>query len=312
MQRPRDEQALSDTAKILKVVVAEAGQEHPRGTDMFERVGGSWDEAAKKAAENAHTSVVMTLPVYTTMGVAMTFAKKGDLASVMNAIGPFVAIGGFFIDVIKFPFCLGYAGVEITHAGVAKAISAIKEGSPKHEFEKRMMGSFITRFAQTAQLLCALGVVTPEAMQAKLKNADINDLIGLTLLHTAFASRHTQVNSLILADGKILREIDCPAEGRALFDLCIQARNVILEALGGLPQRHDSDLYMRESTIVAEWIRIIYAGKAFQPNEMPAATPKSLELVNRLIDLNKSLTVYAKEIIPVTDKEVGRRVMSRK
>lgn len=307
MQRQEEQDS---TSKIFDVIKAEANASRERGRGAYVKVEAPLDEKAKAAAEKAGLAAFTALPVYTGMGLLMIVAGRnatGERAGIMRAMGVPVLIGGFLVDVVKWPFHLVYATAKAAEAGVTKIASAVIEGTPQYEFEKTMLASFIIRLTQTAQLLDALGLEKTEVLEAKLQSGDINDLIGLTLLHTAFASRHYQGDTLSLANNSALKREDCPAIGLELFDTCIQAKNLIAEALGGLPQRHDDELYRRESMIVAKWLPYIRAGKPVEINEVPGADAGSLATLNKLIAMLAPLSNQAKAILPVEATIVGER-----
>lgn len=297
----------STTLQLYNAMQNNAGNHYQRGSDRRERPRQPLHDAAKKAAENAAEGAFKMLPIYGGLGLLLLAAPNKDPIAMVKPLAPFLAIGGFIVDVIKFPFYFAYATEEAARAGITKIASVILEKSPELEFEKSMLESFIIRFMQTAKLACALGLYDAEQMRVKLDAGDIEDLIGLTLLHTAYVSRYAMDNHLLLANDHYLDRADCPQKGLALFDLCHEAKEIIRDALGGMPQRLDNERHQRDSNIVSNWIPYIHAGKRVDANQFPGTDPRNIERLNKLIALLHPMAKAAQEIMPVENIEVGHR-----
>lgn len=298
---------------IFGAIKEESGREWQRGPGAYVRVEAPLNERAKKAAEKAGVAALTALPVYTGMGLIMIIAGQskegGERVGIMRAMGVPVLIGGFLVDVVKWPFHLVYATAKAAEAGVTKIASAVMEGTPQYEFEQTMLNSFIIRLAETARLLDALDPEKTD-LEQKLQTGDINDLIGITLLHTAFDSRYYLGDVLKLSDGRALRREDCPPIGMDLFNTVIAAKNLINEALGGNPQMHNDELLRRDSNIVARWLPLIRKGQPVQVQDVPGADANSIVTINKLIAMLEPLSRQAKAILPVEPTVVGERVNS--
>lgn len=155
-----------------------------------------------------------------------------DLAGLFRLLGIPIAIGGIIIDVAKAPFTL-FGSIFCLVKGAIYGIASIFEQN--NNAEKRqiaeIMDSYKIRFANTLKLLIAMDLETNESVLQKINKKDhgLQVLISLTTLNTAYASRFLTVDSILLANGKILQRVNCPAEGRDIFNYIINIKNKLRE-----------------------------------------------------------------------------------
>lgn len=276
-----------------------------------EKAGKPIAAAACNAASNAKGAAYATLPLITAMGVQMMCEKSSGFIS-LAPLGLPVAIGGFFLDLGKAPICAAIASEEAVRAGILKVSSMVFEKSPTEMEVDRIFKSFLLRMRETATLLVALDLEKEDVLERRLRTGEIEDLVGLTLLHTAYASRHYDTG-LVLASQKILTREDCPAQGLPLFDRIMELKKTIKDALNlADPNLHFvSDQQKREleeSRIVCQWIRAIVSGKPLAGVDRPGATDAQLTVVNKIIGQIAELKERAMIVLPEPAAEVVRQL----
>jgi hypothetical protein len=252
------------------------------------------NEAGCGALKNAKEAAILSLPVITKAGVDMLTGPKGGFID-FSGLGFIIAVGGIVIDTVKAPFFLIGATEEAIRGGILKVASLALEGSPESEQEKRLFESFLTRLRETASLLVSLGLEDKNILNNKLTNGDIEELVVLTLLHTAYASRRYR-DGLVLANGNVLDESYCPANGKVLFNKIMNLKNTINEALALAhihPSLSGTEKQLEESRIVLQWIRLIKEGKIIAVAEKPDATQDQILIVNSIIEKINDLKLHA-------------------
>lgn len=150
------------------------------------------------------------------------------------------------------------------------------------------------RLRETASLLVALGLEDKEVLNTKLRTGEIEDLIVLTLLHTAYASRRYK-QGLLLANGNTLQREYCPANGLSLFDKVVDLKDTINQALklANINSKLDAIEYqLEESKVVLQWIKLIKEGKPLIAADTNA-TPDQLMIVNTIIEKINRLKLTA-------------------
>lgn len=266
-------------------------------------------DAAAAAAENAKGAAHATLPVITAVGIEMLRDRGGYLP--LAPLGIPVTVGGIVIDALKAPVCLAIATEEAIRAGITKLASLVFEGSPTERQVDRIFKSFLIRMRDTATILVALGLEDKSVLNTKLTNGDIEDLVGLTLLHTAYASRRYQ-GGLLLATNKALIREDCPPEGLQLFDkmmdLKVAIRTAIDNALQGEPLRMDDERELEESRLVCQWIELIHAGKPLHLEDEPDVNAEQMALINQIIEQIQDLKQQGMAVLPEEPEKVARQV----
>jgi hypothetical protein len=259
-----------------------------------EKPNKSLNDDAKGALKNAKEAAILSLPLITKAGIDIFTAPKGGYID-FSGVGLVIAVGGIVIDTIKAPFFLAAATEEATRAGITKVASLLFEGSPIHEQEKRIFKSFLIRFRETASLLISLGLEDKDVLNTKLANGDIEDLIALTLLHTAYASRRYK-NGLVLANENVLQREFCPEHSLVLFDKVMDLKNTINEALK-LANINSSlsevERQLEESRIVLQWIKLIKEGKFIVIDDKKDATLDQIMVVNAIIEKINHLKLIA-------------------
>lgn len=242
------------------------------------------------------------------MGIEMML-DKSNAQYALAPLGLPVAIGGIVIDTIKAPICIAIAAEEAARAGISKVLSLLFDGAPEENQSKRIFQSFILRMKQTAAILIALDLEDEKNLQTKLAAGNIEELVGLTLLHTAYASRHG-LNELLLASGKSLSRNDCPKSGLHLYDTIMGLKQTIKDALilANPALQFASDTHLEESRIVCQWIKAIKARLEITQNDRPDATDKQLAIVNVIISQIKELQQIGMNMLPESPKSVVRQM----
>lgn len=267
---------------------------------------------ANKALSNAGNAAYATLPLCTWMGIQL-LCTQGDY---VDAIGPILGvpcvIGGFVLDTIKAPIFMAVATEEVVRGGMTKLISLLFEKPPNQQVIDTIFTSFLIRMRETATLLIALNLEKSNFLDKRLKSGDIGELIGLTLLHTAYASRHYK-DGILLASEIILKREHCPKEGLIIFDTIMELKDLINQGLK-LSDHYDGHLYgeereMAESRIVCNWIKLIKEGKEITSLTRPDTTEAQRALVNKIIHKISELAQLGLRQLP--EPETITRRMSR-
>lgn len=266
-------------------------------------------DTASAAAQTAKDAAHASLPVITGVGIAMLGDKGGYLP--LAPLGVPVTVGGIVIDTVKAPFCLAVATEEAIRAGIMKLASLVFEGSPTEREIDRIFSSFLIRMRDTAAILVALELESSDVLNEKLMSGDIEDLVGLTLLHTAYASRNYDAG-LLLANNKSLEREDCPPEGLMLFDTIMALKNSIRAALN-VANKNDhaigsDERELEESRIVCQWITTIKAGKTLSLNDVPEVSVDQIAVVNSIICQIENLKKLGMTLLPKPAEEVARAV----
>lgn len=267
-------------------------------------------KTADDAAHNAQAAAHMMLPVITAAGIEMLGDKGGYIP--LAPLGIPVTVGGFVLDIVKAPVCLTVATEEAIRAGIMKLASLVFESqSPTQMQIDRLFKSFLIRMRDTATILVALDLEEVDVLNTKLQSGDIEDLVALTLLHTAYASRH-YYGGLVLANDTILDRVDCPVEGLELFDRIMKLKSSIQSALKishmNLIAMGSEEHELKESRIVCEWIRLIKEGHHLYGKDHPDVNQKQLEIVNNIISQIDELKKTAMEALPKSPVDVASQV----
>ncbi|MHB1948130.1 MAG: hypothetical protein ACYCQI_08460 [Gammaproteobacteria bacterium] len=121
----------------------------------------------------------------------MLFSKEhGIAADLFRIMGFFMAVSGPIIDGIKLPIALLVSAEEATRGGIQAIGSAMTEGNPDKQQIDKVSASFIKRIQETANLLIEYKLEKREDLIAKIKANQIEELVGMTLLYTAYHSRY--------------------------------------------------------------------------------------------------------------------------
>ena len=201
------------------------------------------NENANKYFKNAIIGIILSAPIITGLGLSIIFSSFGNnrddnINSIARMLGIPIAIGGFIIDTIKFPFTITWSIGALMTSIFYRFKSLLTESTQiKQQIEQQIEEitlSFIHRFANTIQLLVVLHLETAETITDKFDNykngKDPSGLISLcvlTILNTAYASRRLSNSSILLANGKILYRIHCPKKYIDIFDSVLNVRNSI-------------------------------------------------------------------------------------
>lgn len=255
--------------------------------------------SAQKAAENAKSAAEVSLPVITGIGISM-LGMKGDYISALAPLGIPVIVGGIVLDTVKAPFCWAVATEEGIRAGITKLTSLLFEPAPDVAHERRIYESFLLRLKETATLLVLLNLEDANVLDTKLKSGNIEELIGLTLLHTAYASRDYYAG-LLLASNKVLERKDCPPQGLALFDKIMELKALIKESLVSALKKdyryfENEQKELDESRIACKWITQIKQGHEITP-EPGKVSEAECKIVNKIIGLIEELKQQAQLLL---------------
>ncbi len=271
------------------------------------------------ALENAEAFAIYTLPTITATGIAMLTLDSKPSGAMINigpmikALGVPVTVGGIVLDVVKAPICLTVATEEAVRAGICKLASYVfdKRDVAEEDIEK-IFKSFLMRMRQTATILEVLELEEKGVLTRKLESRDIEELVGLTLLHTAYASRDLK-EGIRLSTGEILSKKDCPANGKSLFDKVTLLKNTIRQALHS--EKVSDDILSEEkeradSQMVCKWIKFIKLGNSVKIKDMPGSNSHEVGLVNDIIHQIKHLKKLGMKMLPDSVESIERR-MSR-
>lgn len=262
---------------------------------------------------------ILVSPFITYGGVKLMCEGGGGGGGYINLdlrpLGVPITIGGIVLDSIKAPICLTISSATAVIGGLTKLASLIFDKPASQQAIDQIFKSFLLRLCETATLLVALELEDQHALEEKLKSGDIEELVGLTLLHTAYVSRHELPNSLLLASEKRLDKADCPQEGLKLFKALCELKESITKALK-LSDKYDPHLRgeatdKADSKVVCDWIKLIKSGKEVTAYERPDATPAQLASVNDIISKVKDLKTMGMNTLPKSPEEVVRRMPKR-
>lgn len=266
-------------------------------------------KAACVAYTNAKAAAYVTLPVVAMSGITIMREGKNQVLD-LRPVGFPIFVGGVLIDTVKAPITATVAVEEGIRAGVTKLLSLIFEKDPTVSQIDRIFQSFLIRMRQAEMVLEKLGLEEPGVMEKKLKSGDIEDLVGYTLLLTAYVSRNAY-SGLMLANGTLLLRDDCPKEHLRLFDKINELKEAVKNALSLATINRYSDKEqqeLEESAIVCDWIRLIKAGKQIQANDKPEATTEQIAAANKVIALIDDLKKFAMKTLPESPSKVANHV----
>jgi hypothetical protein len=281
-----------------------------------------WDEvkpkqpignAADSALKNAKEAGIATLPLITAAGIKMLCGPRGGYID-LSPLGLPIAIGGLVLDTIKAPFCAFVATEEALRGATLKVVSCLFDKAPTQYVIDTIYASFLLRMRDTASILIALGLEQEETLNRKLAAGDIEELVALTLLHTAFASRESW-NTIFLASENRLSRENCPEESLKLFDEVMDLKKLIAEAfrLTSASQiSNKKEQYAEESRIACNWIALIKAQKTLTKADMPDLTNAQLNIVNQIINKVADLKKISLLILPESPEKVAHYMTTMK
>jgi len=269
--------------------------------------------AASNAWKNASGAAYLTLPLITYGGIKWMTEGRGGYID-LSPLGFPIAVGGVVIDTVKAPITFAVATEEAARAGITKLLSLVFEGSPATAQRDRIFNSFLLRMRAAVTLLQMMGLEDEDVLNRKLRTGDIEDLVGYTLLLTAYASRE-YYSGLLLANGHKLTREQCPVEGQPLFDKIVALKETIKQALNSANLKiSGSDQKARqleESRIVCDWIKLIKEGKRVVSADKPDATESQLAVVNAIITQVEELKLRGMAALPKAPEEVVRSMPRR-
>jgi hypothetical protein len=215
-------------------------------------------ETANDALHNAKDLLVGAAPLLTAASLSAAFTPRWggdyDFSGIFRLFGFLSLPAAVVVDALKAPLCLAGATEEALRGGITKLVAGIANDGERRA-TAAIYESFQKRFMQTLYVQVKMGLETPESLQERFARADIDSSMALTLLLTAFASRSSRPGSIALASGRRLERAQCPAQGKALFDLVDHLRQQLVAA--GLPTRSFSRNAAAEQ--IAKWLPPIKA-----------------------------------------------------
>lgn len=294
MQRKDKTQAISSSGQIVKNL--------PPLNPTLSKEAEKYNAEANAALHNAKGLGFGALPVITYFGLQMLFDKnKGRFD--LSALGLPIAVGGLILDPIKAPFFLIGTVEETIRAGFNKLLASVhKNKADNNSLIEPLFQSFLLRFKETATLLVILGVETGEDLQQKIEKGEIEELVGLTLLHTAYRSRHFE-QGIVLASDQTLTRNHCPEIGKNLFDKIILLKKAINNALklahgDSLQFATESQKEEADAELVCQWLPLIKQNKLLNQADKLDATEAQIKAVNLIIGNLAEVRSKGMEILP--------------
>jgi hypothetical protein len=276
------------------------------------------EKSSNDALKNAKGFASSALPWVTAAGLVLLTEKEHKSMGVVDLsglkyLGLPLAMGGAVIDVIKAPICLVVASEEAVRAGVCKLASYVFENGPGHDTVNQVFKSFLIRLQITASILVKLELEKEDILDRTLKSGQMEKLIGLTLLYSAYDSRHcSEKEGIVLATGEIFLEKHCPSDERykQLFKKTVELKNLIKEVLASLNLGEGEQALREEANVICKWIRIIYRNKLLKEEEAPEYSSAEIAIINKIMDEIKNLARLGKDILPepVSSVPSSRRV----
>lgn len=227
-------------------------------------------------------------------------------------LGALMLPGALLVDTLKAPICLVIATEEAIRGGITKIASLLFKSNPSQKAQNIIFKSFVKRIQQTAGILVALGLEDKQILSDKLKSGDIEELFGLSLLLTAYDSRH-HYGPILLAKNTLLSRSDCPLDGLPLFESINTLSRTINEVLRSVLSanknyRSTEETEREEARIACEWIVDIRKGETIQPKKRPDANAKQVELINSIITQIVQLKKIGMTILTESTEELAQRI----
>lgn len=260
---------------------------------------------AKEAAKNMGPTVILS-------GVDMMRHPGQDFAApIVMSLGFFVAISGIILDPLKAPFAAVIATEEALHGSYIKIKSLITDGmhpDPEQNFIKKIYLSFIDKMNTTANLLIHSGLEKKEDLSNKIKSHDIQELIGLSILYSAYHSR--TYPGILLSNEYVLTRSNCPPVYQALFDKFMVLKDLINSALDiSFPLRNPNKAdSIRDAEKASQWIQYIKSGKLLVAEDNNQFTEHEISLINHIILQIAELKQSAKQVMPESEEKVTNRI----
>lgn len=262
-------------------------------------------ERSAEALENSKMAAIHIAPTVTVGGIAMMCESGGNSIArdISHIFGFFMAVAGLIIDPIKLPIATVVSLEEAIRGGVNGIASAIKEGNPDQQIIRKVYDSFIKKINATEKLMISLELETKDSITARNKSGNLEELIGLTLLYTAYHSRyHT---GILLSDDKILKRENCPEAYHSLFDKVIRLKQLIQTGLHITEDSRPSpEKAVSDAEKVVGWIKYIREGKPLAGDDF------AHRIINNVIQEMQELRQLAMVSLPEkTERDVRRLKM---
>lgn len=298
--KSKEDQKLEGARKLYSLTDGRhtfyGGQEKPEAV---------MDEAAKKALANCKEAFTISLPIFTLAGIQLLCSDRG------SSFGLPMVIGGIVVDIAKMPVLLTIGMEELIRAGICKLTSSVFESTPENEERKRIYDSFTQRFKDTACCLIAAGFETTDSLEAKIREEGIGELVGLSLLLSAYDSRHCYYE-IKLASGKALSRYNCPKEGIPLYDKLLELNDLINRAfsLAHLNDLAPEERNLREAEIALSWVPLIRKGTLITQEDQPETSKEVINLVNHMIEIIASFKDPSTLLLEEKEQELASYTFS--
>jgi hypothetical protein len=297
---------INPTQKLVSLLAKTDSEIKPR--DVRELVEGQDQKNASQALANAKDAAINILPTVTAAGISGMMEKPsgGMFGNIGQGIGFVTAVAGLILDPIKAPFAAVIAIEESARGGILKLKSLATEGShPEEEHIKHIYLSFIDKMNTTANLLINSGLEKKEDLVNKINTHKIEELIGLTILYSAYHSRNYM--GVLLSDEYTLIRSNCPEVYLPLYDQFIGLKELIKSALNitGLDRDPNSVTSKKDAEKASQWISYIKSGKLLSLEENSQFSAKEIMVVNKIITQILELRQSAAPALSDTEEKVG-------
>lgn len=260
---------------------------------------------AKEAAKQMGPTVIMA-------GIdAMRLPQQNIADVIAKNLGFFIAVSGIILDPLKAPFAAMIATEEAVRGSLIQIKSLITDGihpDPEQNHLKKIYQSFIDKMNITANLLIGSGLEKKDDVSNKIKSHEIEELIGLTILFSAYHSRNYP--GVLLSSEYTLTRSNCPELYQPLFDKFMALKDLINSALGisfplRNPNKSDS---LRDAAKACQWIQYIKSGKLLTAADNKKLSEHDITLVNNIISQIAELRQSAKQAMLESEEKVASRL----
>ncbi len=295
--------------KLADLLVKNDSKVKPR--DAKELVEGQDQKNASQAFSNSKDAAINILPTVTISGIkGMMEPPSGGIGgNIANGLGFFIAVSGLILDPIKAPIAAVISAEEALRGSILKVKSLVTEGSnPEQKHIQHIYHSFLDKMNTTANLLIDSGLETKENLLNKIQSHEIGELIGLTILYSAYHSRY--YDGVLLSNDYTLIRANCPEFYLPLYDQFMMLKDLIKSALKIPFWANDINpsALKRDAISASQWISYIKEGKLLIPAENNQFSPEEINLVNKVIHQIATLREAAKLALPESEEDVTAKL----
>lgn len=309
---PREEKKDDKKSDSYAVILAKTDSRKPLHEVKQQKPKTKLKEGSKDALENSKTAATIALPMVTVGGFALMFSKEhGIAADLFRIMGFFMAVSGPIIDAIKLPIGLVVSTEEAARGGILALGSAIREGNPEKQQINKVSQSFIQRMQETANLLVELKLEKREELVAKIQAKNFEELMGMTLLYTAYHSRYHK-DGILLANEKVFTLEHCPEKYRPLLKSVNALKQSIRTGLriDDSQSAPDAAKSLDDAKVIAPWLEYIKRGASLEGSAhgLDDHAPK---IVNQVIELIRELKQVAMVQLPEKTEKAMHKLGKR-